>query len=86
MATEKVKTQAIQHVQSKYSAEKKTSINKIVIRGGGYSKELSPEKQNYFHHHLEKVWVSEKNAEPEGPLLFEGPKKSLDKKFTAFER
>ena len=34
----KGKNLVIQHVQSKYSAEKKASINKIVIRGAGYSK------------------------------------------------
>ena len=57
MATEKV-------VQPNYSAEKKSSINKIIIRGGGITKELSPEKNNYFNHNIEKVCTSEKTVEP----------------------
>ena len=57
-------------VPPSHSAEKKNSINKIIIRGGGISKELSPEKNNYFNQGLDKVWNSEKNVEPEGPIKF----------------
>jgi hypothetical protein len=33
--------------QPTYSVDKQ-SVNKILIRGGGYSKEVSPERNNYF--------------------------------------
>lgn len=52
--------------QPSHSADRKGSINKIVIRGGGYHKEFSPDRNNYLRQELEKVWVSEKTADPEG--------------------
>lgn len=46
--TEKVRSEVSQVAQATYSAEKKQSVNKILIRGGGYSKEVSPERNNFF--------------------------------------
>lgn len=72
--------------QPSYSADRKGSINKIVIRGGGYNKAFSPDRNNYLKQELEKVWVSEKTTEPEGLPKFQSPRKSIEKKLTPFQR
>jgi len=63
--------------QPAYSVEKKHSVNKILIRGGGYPKEASSSRVNNRRHDNDIIYKQDKALEPEGPFFRESPRKSL---------
>lgn len=72
--------------QPSTSTEKKSSISKIIIKGGAYSKQVSPDKNNIVKQDIERIWASEKMNQPPNRLFVQSPRKNVDKKLTAFER
>jgi serine/threonine protein kinase len=55
------------------------------VRGGGYSKETTPEKAQAYKYEQERL-LSEKLGEAEGPFFKESPRRNLEKKLTPFEK